>query len=54
MNYANTHEELIERMTSCFQFEDMNMLQHGESVHDAYLKLIDQLEGKTQFIELPP
>lgn len=47
-------KELIERMESCYQFESMNMLQHGESVHDAYLKLINQLEGGDQFIELPP
>jgi hypothetical protein len=54
MNYANTHEELIERMTSCFQFENMNMLQHGEAVHEAFNRLIVQLNGGDQILELPP
>jgi hypothetical protein len=32
----------------------MNMLQHGEAVHAAYLRLIAQLDGGEKFIELPP
>ena len=31
-------------MQSCFQFKDLNMLEHGKNVYTEYLKLIDQLD----------
>lgn len=54
MLLSNTETELIEQMSKCYQFENMNMLQHGEAVHEAYLQLIVQLEGGEVIIELPP
>lgn len=54
MKLAKTYKELIDNMTSCYQFESMNMLEHGQAVHDAFNKLIDQLEGGETLIELPP
>lgn len=54
MKLANTYDELLDNMTSCYQFKDMCMLAHGWAVHDAWNKLMNQLEGREHFIELPP
>lgn len=32
-------------MSNCFQFENINMLQHGEMVHESYLQLMQDLEN---------
>lgn len=52
--YAKTESELLVGMANCYQFESMNMIQHGESVFEAYKSLIGQLDGGEQIIELPP
>jgi hypothetical protein len=44
---------VTERMESCYQFEDMNMIEHGESVHNNYTQLLNQLEGGKEIINLP-
>lgn len=31
-------------MKECFQFENMNMLQHGQAVHEKWMELFDHLE----------
>ena len=33
-------------MTNCFQFKTQSILQHGLSVHDHYLKIIQALDSK--------
>lgn len=43
MEIKHTYATLVEAMRSCFQFENVDMLQHGYMVHDAYLQLIDLL-----------
>lgn len=54
MDLAKTEEELLIGMRNCYQFEGMNMLQHGEAVREAFQALINQLEGGESIIELPP
>ena len=54
MQLSNTESELIEQMSKCYQFENVNMLEHGQAVHTAYLQLIEQLEGGEIIIDLPP
>ena len=53
MMYASTLEDLIFKMKNTKQFENMDVLQHGESVHSAYLELISELEnGNHQISDL--
>ena len=33
-------------MLDCYQFERMNMLQHGQAVHEKYKLLISELQGE--------
>ena len=40
-----TNECLLKAMKSCYQFENINMYEHGVMVHEAYLQLIDLLES---------
>lgn len=40
-----TNECLLKAMKSCYQFENVNMYEHGIMVHDAYLQLISLLES---------
>lgn len=40
-----TYATLNQAMQTCFQFENVNMFQHGYMVHEAYLQLIDLLES---------
>jgi hypothetical protein len=54
MQLAKSLYELKEAMSNCYQFETMNMLDHGNAVHEAYQELINQLEGGEQIIDLPP
>jgi hypothetical protein len=54
MQLAKTESELRVAMSNCYQFETMNMLEHGEAVHMAYESLINQLEGGEVIIDLPP
>lgn len=51
---SKTLEELTERMRNCYQFKNVSMLDHGEMVHEAYNKLIAQLNGGEVVVELPP
>lgn len=32
-------------MTNCFQFDNINMLQHGAMVHESYLQLMQDLDN---------
>ena len=45
--FANNISELHAAMESCEQTKGLNMLQHGQMVHDHYNLLIDQLQSKT-------
>ena len=51
-----TQEEIIQEMESCFQFENINMLQHGEMVWDWYQYLIRCLKDpslKERSVKIP-
>lgn len=50
---ANTYEELESEMRNCFQFQNMNMLEHGLAVKQSYDQLISQFNGGGQIIDLP-
>jgi len=50
---AASYEELISRMKCCYQFKDMDMVEHGQSVHKTYLALRNQLEGGEKIADLP-
>lgn len=45
MNFARTLPELHEAMSTCEQAPGLNMLQHGQAVHDHYRRLIAQIEA---------
>jgi hypothetical protein len=40
--------QLHERMKTCYQFENMDMLQHGVSVAEAYKQLVKALKNNDQ------
>jgi hypothetical protein len=44
MKYENSLEELHLAMEACLQAPNLNMLQHGQLVHEKYKELIDELE----------
>jgi DNA-directed RNA polymerase delta subunit len=50
----STFSDMMWNMRNCYQFENINMYDHGMMVHEAYKKLINQLEGGDVIVELPP
>ena len=53
MNYANTLDELHCEMAACEQAPNLNMLQHGQLVHEKYKELITSLnDGTAKHAEL--
>lgn len=55
MMFAQTHDELIAQMKCCEQAPGLNMLQHGQLVHDEYKKLITALNANDiQYAVLAP
>ena len=43
--YETSLKSLLRKMTTCYQAENLNMLQHGKSVYKEYCKLICQLSN---------
>ncbi len=39
------NDSLLKAMKNCYQFENVNMYQHGVMVHEAYLNLINLLDS---------
>jgi hypothetical protein len=46
--------ELEEKMSNCYQFQGINMLDHGKMVNEEYHNLIEQLKGGQEHYDLPP
>ena len=44
---AQTFDEMLRNMESCEQAPGLNMLQHGQQVHNEYINLITSLEANT-------
>ena len=47
MNFAKSLDELLIEMKACEQAPNLNMLQHGELVHEKYNMLMQQLKDGT-------
>lgn len=44
VDYCNTYESLLVKMKRCFQFENIDMYEHGLMVNREYINLITSLE----------
>lgn len=51
---SDTFADMMHNMRNCYQFENVNMYDHGMMVHEAFKKLKAQLDGGESIIELPP
>ncbi len=54
MMYYSQIKDLELAMSNCYQFKDINMIDHGIMVHDSYIELINQFNGGKIICELPP
>lgn len=55
MNFATSLQELHTAMENCEQAPSLNMLQHGQTVHEKYNELITSLkDGTTKYAQLLP
>jgi hypothetical protein len=51
---SETFADMMHNMRHCYQFENVNMYEHGSMVHESFKQLIAQLEGGEQTVDLPP
>lgn len=51
---SENYTDLMQSMRNCYQFENVSMYDHGQMVHEAYNKLMAQLDGGESVVELPP